>query len=464
MARPDNWVPLNKRDHINILWIAAICLNQLTCNFIWTPVGALTNPYCKKLGLNNVATTFVQLIGSFVGISIPPFVAVWSDTTTLKLGRRRPWMIGAEILVMAGLMMISFCREMAGNKNGPAIAIFVIGQIFASVGGNSLNGPGRSMCSDVVPETQQVLVSNICSLYNGVAGVISNLIGALKLYQYTPYNNETLVLMISCIIGGVSFIISVCATPEEPLLEKPETTNPVVLIIQSFKDLTKQTLLVNVGCFFYTLGSTMFDWQNANFIAQVVFKGDPLAPPESDLYKTYDNGISHSQLLALIQTVVQVAYSAVNTSIVNFIGLRNAWIVGMVFCTVGNIVFFFNTNKWFYLIGYISLGIAKVVSTSVPYAMISIIAPAEKLAGAITNIIFFNNIGALVCQFGLSMGLGSIQWFIVNPGRIIGLSFIFCVCGLVCGIFGYTTNGKEVSFNDFSEDNENSDSDRPNSL
>lgn len=465
MARPDNWVPLNKRDHINLLWIAAICLNQLTCNFIWTPIGALTNPYCKKLGLNNVATTFVQLIGSFVGISVPPFVAVWSDTTTLKIGRRRPWIIGGEVLVLAGLMMISFCREMAGHKNGPAIAIFVIGQILASLGGNTANGPGRSMCSDVVPASQQVLVSNIVSFYNAVAGVISNLIGALKLYQYTSFNNETLVLMVSCIIGGVSFLISVCATPEEPLFEKPETTNPVTLIIQSFKDLTRQTFYLNLGCFFYCLGSTMFNWQNANFIASKVFHGDPLAPEGSGPYKTYDDGISHSQLLALIQTVVQVAYSTVNTPIVNFLGLRKAWTVGMAFGTLGNVVFFFTTNKWFYLLGYISLGVAQVVANSCPFAMISIITPTEKLAGALTNIYFFNNVGALVCQFGLSMGLGSIQWFIDNPGRIIGLSFVFCVCGLVCGLFGYAPNSKPIDENEeISDDDENSDSERPNSL
>lgn len=463
MARPDNWVPLNKRDHINTFWIAAICLNQLTTNFVWTPISALTNPYCQKLGLNNVATTFIQLIGSFVGLTVPPLVAVWSDTTTLKIGRRRPWMIGGETLVMVGLMMISFCREMAGHKRGPAIAIFVIGQIFASVGGNTENGPGRSMCSDVVPAHQQVLVSNMCTLYGGLAGVISNLIGALKLYEHTSLNNETLVLMVSCIIGGVSLIISVIATPEEPLIDPPESTNPFVLIAQSFKDLTKQTFLVNLGCFFFTLGVTMFNWQNVNCIARIVFGGDPLAPEDSAAYKTYDNGVSHAQLLALIQTIVQVAYSFINTTIVNKLGLRNAWIVGMVFATIGDVIFFFKTNKWVYMIAFISMGISQVVSNSCPYAMISIITPPEKLASALTNIIFFNNVGALVAQFALSMGLGSIQWFIDNPGRSIAIPFVFCAISVVCGIFGYQQSDRTLD--NYSENqSEDTDSDKPSSL
>ena len=41
-----------------------------------------------------------------------------SDTCTLKFGRRRVFLIGAEIVVFAGLMMISFCREMAGQEYG----------------------------------------------------------------------------------------------------------------------------------------------------------------------------------------------------------------------------------------------------------------------------------------------------------------------------------------------------------
>ena len=465
MARPDNWVPLCKRDHINVMWIVAICANQLTTNFVWTPIGALTNPYCQKLGLNNVATTLVQLIGSIVGLIVPPLAAVWSDTTTLKFGRRRPWMIGGEILVIVGLMMISFCRELTGHKRGASIAVFVIGQILASVGGNTENGPGRSMCSDVVPASQQVLVSNICTLYGGLAGVISNLIGALKLYQYTSLNNETLVLMISCIIGVVALITSVCATPEEPLLEKPETSNPFLLIIQSFKDMTRETILLAVGFLFFQLGVAMFGWQNVNYIATKVFGGDPQAPEGSGPYKTYDNGVSHAQLLALIQTIIQVLYSFFNTSIVNAIGLRNAWFVGMITAIIADVIFFFKTNKWVYMIAYIAMGISQVVANSCPYAMVTLITPPEKLAGAITNIIFFGNIAGVIAQFGLNMGLGSMKWFSSNTGRLIGIPFIFEVLAIVCGFFGYTVTGKRMdNVSESSGDNDESSEDKPAAL
>ncbi|KAK8865269.1 hypothetical protein M9Y10_010807 [Tritrichomonas musculus] len=463
MARPDDWVPLCKRDRINPLWVVAICANQLTMNFIWTPIGALTNPYCRKLGLDNVATTLVQLIGSVVGLIVPPLVAVWSDTTTLKFGRRRIWMIGGEVLVIVGLMMVSFCREITGHKRSPAIAVFVIGQILASVGGNTANGPGRSMCQDVPPASQQVLASNMCTLFAGLAGVISNLIGALKLYQYTSLNNETLVLMLSCIIGVFALIVSVVATPEEPLLEKPDVTNPFLLIIQSFKDLTRQTWFLDIGFLFFQLGVAMFSWQNVNYIATKVFGGNP-GEGHPDLPK-YDDGVSHAQLLALIQTIIQVAYSFINTPICNKLGLRNAWFVGMITAIIGDVVFFFKTNKWFYMIGYICMGISQVVANSCPYVLVSLITPPEKLASAVTNVIFFGNIAGVIAQFGLNMGLGSIGWFTSNTGRLIGVSFVFVIIAFACGIPAYQTKGGEMqNISNSDNDDDESSEDKPASL
>lgn len=374
-------------------------------------------------------------------------------------------MIGGEILVIVGLMMVSFCREITGHKRSPAIAVFVIGQILASVGGNIANGPGRSMCSDVVPSSQQVLVSNMCTLYAGLAGVISNLIGALKLYQYTSLNNETLVLMISCIIGVVSLVISVCVTPEEPLLEKPDTTNPFTIIIQSFKDMTKQMVLIDLGFAFFQLGVIMFSWQNVNYIATKIFGGDPLASEGSDLYKIYDNGVSHAQLLALIQTIIQVAYSFVNTPIVNTIGLRNVWIIGMAAALVGDIIFLFKANKWVYVISYIGMGVAQVVANSCPYAMVTLISPPEKLAGSITNIIFFGNVAGIFGQFGLNMGLGSIGWFKSNTGRLIGIPSVFEVLAIICGFLGFVVTGKRNENNsDLSYDDDDRSDDKPEAL
>ena len=464
MARPDDWVPLCKRDHINVAWVAAICLNQLTMNFIWLPTSALMNPFCQKLGLNNIAITFIQLIPSIIGLIVPPISAVYSDVTTFKWGRRRIYLVVGEVIVIVGLLMISFCREIGGHKKGPSVALFVIGNILASAAGNAANGPGRSMCSDLVPPSQQVLVSNIVTLYGGLAGLLSNLIGALKLYQYTSFNNETLILMISCIIGVVALIISVVASPEEQLLEKSETSNPYSLIIASFKNMTRQILLVDLAFLFFQFGTQMYGWHCLNFFGKTVFGGDP-STEGTELYRIYDDGVAHGQLLGVIQTVVQVVFSFINTPIVNKIGLRVSWHIGMILGIGAEIFFFFKATKWVYIIAYILMGVCQVIANSAPYAVVSLISPSDKLAGNITSIILFGNFGTLIAQFAFNMGLGSIGWFKENEGRIIGVPAVFVILAMVCGHLGFAVDSSKMDHQSDSADaNEDTSDDKPASL
>ena len=459
----ENWIPLCKRDRIPLIWILAICTNQIMTNFIWTPIGVLTNPYCQKLGLNNVATTLVQLIGSVVGVIVPPLAAVWSDSTTLKFGRRRPYLIVGEVLVLVGLMLISFCQDMSPTHSG-AVACFVIGQILASVGGNTANGPGRSMCSDLVPPSQQVLVSNICTLYGGISGVISNLIGALKLYRYTSFTNEAFVLLLSCIIGFVALCTSVIFSPEEQLTEKPASVNPFLLIIRSFKDVTRDVAFVCLAFGFFQFGVQMFSWQHSNYFGKIVFQGDPQAATNSADYRRYDDGVSHAQTLALIQTCIQVVYSFFNTSVVNTIGLKKTWIFGICCAIIADVMFFINMNRWIFIIAYICQGLVQVIANSTPYAMVTLITPTEKLAGIITVVIFSGNVAGILAQFILNMGLLSIGWFSENSGRLIGISFVFEVFAIMFGYLGFTVSGKNVH-NEFDESSsESSSEDKPAAL
>ncbi|OHT07791.1 hypothetical protein TRFO_23905 [Tritrichomonas foetus] len=447
-------LPLCKRSKIHPLWIFAICANQITMSFIWIPIGVLTNPYCKKLGISHVATTWILSIGSIVGFIVPPFVAAWSDVTTFRYGRRRIYLIIGEILVISGFMLTSFCRELStwfhndNYNNDTAITFFVIGQILASLGGNIANGPGRTMCSDVVPASQQILVSSICTLDNAIAGVISNSIGALKLYKYTNLNNETFVLVVSCVIGMIALIVSVIATPEERFIQEKVVVNnnPIILILQSFQMLNKKLLMVLLAFVMYAFGSLQIGVQGANYIGRYIFGGIPNAPDG-----LYDAGISHAQFLLLIQTFVQIIYSFANTKIVDRFGLKATWMFGMICISLANLIFLFITDKYLLVLAYAFNSIAVVIGNSLPYAYVTLVTPPEKLAGSVTLVILFGNIGYLAGQFCLTMGLGSIPWFSSNPGRLIGFSAIFCMISIIFGNIGYDIKEKTIE-NEFELD------------
>lgn len=458
------WVPLCKRKNISIFWIFAICSNQITMSFIWIPLSVLMNPYCKKLNFSNIGTTLVFLIGCGSGFIFPPFVAALSDSTTFRYGRRRVFMVFGEIFVMVGLLMISFCRELSAKFNTTQISnqgvdensatfnynndaasfYFVTGVILTYFGGNVANGPGRAMCSDVVPASQQVLVSSICVLDNAIAGVISNLIGALKLYKYTSLNNETLVLVCSSVIGLVTLTISVFSTPEERLLDKPKRRNPVVLIIESFRTMNKDLFYVLIAFFFQCIGAVQMALQASNYVAKNIFGGVPNDPDG-----LYDAGVSFAQFLSLLQTIVQVIYSFLNTKVVDKIGLKKTWNLGMFCLFIADVSFYLISNKYLLVIPYILNGIAAVIANSAPYAYVSLVTPPEKLAGAISLVIFFGNLGSVLAIFVLSMFLGSFSFFEENTGRLIFISSVFVVIAVIYGEFGYKNESAHKMHNEF---------------
>lgn len=167
----NKWVPLCQRESISPIWIFAICANQIAVNFVWAPLAVLTAPMCTKLGLSNKSISLIMMIGSVIGLIIPPFVSAISDSTTLRFGRRRIYLIIGEIFVIIGLLMLSFCRELSKffnplslfipksgygeivDQNTEATFYFVAGQILTTVGGNLAGVPGTAMISDVVPSS-----------------------------------------------------------------------------------------------------------------------------------------------------------------------------------------------------------------------------------------------------------------------------------------------------------------------
>lgn len=424
----DKWIPFNRREKISPIRIFAICANQITTNFIWIPLGVLTKPYCMKLGLSHYGSTLVLMIGNIIGFIVPPLVASISDTTTFRYGRRRIYLIIGEILVLIGFIFICFCHEISLKLKNSSIFNFVIGQTFTYLGGNIANGPGRAMCSDVVPPRQQVLVSNICALDGAIVGIISNSIGAFKLYKYTKLSNETFVLLVSCFIGLISLIISVIFTPEERLVKKQLKRNPIQQVIDSFYLIDDELLKILIAFFFFQVGTTEFAIQSSNYVAMYIFGG---VPNKDD--GVYDMGISFAQLLSLLQTIFQLLYSFFNTKIVNNCGFKLTWSIATSFLFLSNLLFFFISNKYLLIFPYLFFGISCVIGFSLPYAYISLITPTEQLAGRMTLVILFGNIGGILVMFVLTLYIGSFKLFLDNPGRLVGVSTVFAAISFLIG-------------------------------
>ena len=431
----EDWVPFNKRERLSFPLLLGIAANQLASNMIWTPIGLLINPMCTLMQLNNVVTTLIILIGPLVGVIVPPIAAAMSDRCMMQWGRRRIFLVVGEVLAFIGLMLLAFCDKMGAH--GSQVAGLVMGQTIVSIGGNIFNGPGRSMCTDLAPESQQVTISNLCQVYSGIGGVLSNLIGAVKLYEVVGMQNAQFVLLVSCIVGFFSLVISIVVSKEEPLTTPPpEGKNSFVLVFESFRLFDFPLWLVAIGFFFFQLGANQYNTQIGNFMGMNVFGGDPNAKEGTHELKLYNDGVSHAQTLALIQTIVQVIFSFASTYVTKVLGLKGTWMFGMIAGCVAQFLFFFILNRWVYLICAVLWAFDQVVGNSVPYSVVSLYAPKDNMAGCLTVVVFVGNVAGLLSNFIFTMGLGSVEWFKTNPGRLIALPIVFTFLAALIGACG----------------------------
>ena len=429
------WVPYHERERLSIPHLLAITANQLTAGMVWTPIGLLLNPMCQKFGLNNVITTLIILIGPVAGLIAPSMASVYSDRCMLKWGRRRIFMVVGEALAFVGLMLMAFCDKMGSA----GVFGLVAGQTIVSFGGNIFGSPGRTLCSDLAPDSQQVLVGNLCQVQGAIGNILSNLMGTLKLADKVGMQNAQFTLLISCIVGFVALAISIAASHEEPLTEPPpEGKNPFALIFDSFKLLDLPMWLVCTSNLFYQLGNNQWGTQLGTFLGINIFGGIAKSDKASEKYLVdlYDDGVEHSQTLSLIQQCVQLAVSFASTAITGLIGNMGFWILGLACGLIAQLFFWIQpSNEWVYVVPAMLWAFDQVAG-AVPFNVISIYGDRNNLGGMLAVVTFMGNVAGFLANFLFTMGIGSIPWFKENVGRIIGISMIFTFGGLIIGVIG----------------------------
>ncbi|CAK7209657.1 hypothetical protein SBRCBS47491_000516 [Sporothrix bragantina] len=95
--------------------------------FTWGVEMTYCTPYLLSLGLTKGQASMIWLAGPLSGLIVQPVIGVVSDQSTAKYGRRRPFMAIGSILVVIGLLTLSFTREivsyfLGGNESAPDIA------------------------------------------------------------------------------------------------------------------------------------------------------------------------------------------------------------------------------------------------------------------------------------------------------------------------------------------------------
>ncbi|MEU9321132.1 MFS transporter [Streptomyces sp. NPDC048295] len=118
----------------------------------------------------NDALSLVTGLGALVAVLANPLAGAWSDRTTSRFGRRRPWILGGALAGAAGLSLTATQHTVAG---------VAVGWCLAQAGLNAMLAGVTTPIADRVPLTQRAQVSGWTGLMQSFGLVLGALITTL---------------------------------------------------------------------------------------------------------------------------------------------------------------------------------------------------------------------------------------------------------------------------------------------
>lgn len=434
------WVPLHMRERLTFIHILGIAASNLAPNILWMIIPTFFEPLSNKLQLSHLTQTILLFFGSFSGFAVCPIIGVYSDNTSFKYGRRRIYIVISLFMIIFGLVLMSNCEaigRLISEKNSKTFQkiLFGFSYLFSVTAGNILQTPSRSICTDVTPIRQQNLMSNICSVYAALGGIIVNIIGGLKLEKKTSLNQEQFMLILSAVLCGFSILITVVCTREECLTTKPPRVRPFKQLYEAFKKMPKPIGRTLPSVTLLTIAYFQFSFQFNHFMGKDIFKGDNSDKSDKEKNELYDEGVSWSMFCGAVRYGSQFLYGFVCTKFSEIVGFKWASVFGYLLMSVGLFCFFFFDNKYWYLLVTVFIGVGYGTYMSIPSAIASIEARLNNVdVGVYVGIlVVFTVIGEQCSNLGIGSGLGLI--WPDNPRMMIAVSSVFGIVAAVSSLW-----------------------------
>ncbi|XP_040376942.1 sucrose transport protein SUT5 [Oryza brachyantha] len=167
----------------------------------WALQLSLLSPYSQTLGISHSYVSLTWICGPIAGFVVQPIVGYYSDRCTMKMGRRRPFILVGCLIICISVMVIGFSadigrhlgdtKEHCSTYNGPrwsAAMVYIVGFWFLDFANNTVQGPARAMMADLSAGRHGPNVGqSIFSLWMAIGSVVGYLSGANgKWHEWFP--------------------------------------------------------------------------------------------------------------------------------------------------------------------------------------------------------------------------------------------------------------------------------------
>ncbi|RLN75085.1 hypothetical protein BBJ28_00010162 [Nothophytophthora sp. Chile5] len=332
--------------HPSIWLLLAVSVPRMAINMAWSAQWAALGPYLSTM-LPNFAVQITQFIGPIVGVLVGPSIGVFSDRSTTKMGRRRPYLIVAGIMSIICWIAMGYTREMGdalgdhGDGTGESdrtwtSILTVFFYLWMDITVNVVQTPAMLLVADFAGDRQTTGAalgqawSTLGSIL--VAGYIEFFGAAYKTLHW--FMGMLSVTMLVCISIAVIFAKE---TPLDP--SKVDSVSSCKRIIHAFASVyhgirTLPAVLAVYGvCFFFVqYGYTAYNGNKGQFFGLEVYGGSATNADSCDPCSAEQDAYNHGVSIAggradLLFNLVGYIYSWMLPFLVHKVGVK--WVLTM---------------------------------------------------------------------------------------------------------------------------------------
>jgi MFS family permease len=227
----------------------------------------------------NTYTALVYVAGLAVAMFIQPVMGMWSDRSTAKLGRRRPF------IIIGALLNILFLFIFGGSllfQNSPlnkffmstfgittSLAVLLLGTLLLQFSSNISQAGQQGLIPDVVPEHQRGKASGFKAIMETIPAALALLVGG-----FVDKKQFWVVIFILMAFYLGTMVWTELSTKEIPLTEKPPrpTGRPILrmfFLTVIFVGITQLALwMVKQSANWLPMGSTPL-WQRVGLVGMM---------------------------------------------------------------------------------------------------------------------------------------------------------------------------------------------------
>ncbi|KAL1919424.1 uncharacterized protein VTP21DRAFT_2117 [Calcarisporiella thermophila] len=310
------------------MFLLTICMAGV--QFTWTVELSYGTPFLLKLGLPKELTALVWLAGPLSGLVVQPLIGAFSDKSTSRFGRRRPFIIAGGILVITAMICVAFAREISAWSIGQklhdieqgdvsegvrkqfrdtAILIAVFGFYFLDFSLNAVQASCRALILDVPPLWQQGSGNAWAGNMNNIGMVLGYFVGFMDLVRFVPFLGNTqmkALCSVASIVLGVTLGVTCISIHEKPYkLEEVDNRPWYYMLSYIWRALRYLPRPVQRLCnvqFFAWMGWFPFLFYATTWVAEILSYSEPSDSPDF-----IDNATRAGSFALLCHAIISVA-------------------------------------------------------------------------------------------------------------------------------------------------------------